>query len=131
MILRASNLLDRTTPLNVLHDFGIESSLLCQTHLRSIRSMRLPLGRVDRGSLFHHAVNLLQRQTLGLVDKEVRIDEAERAERTPDEEDLGPKISLVSSDHVRRDDGDNLTSCINIRYGMCGKTQHLRSSTTS
>lgn len=49
--------------------------------------MRNPLGGGSWGALLEHAINLLKRQTLGLRNKEVSIDESASAETTPDEED--------------------------------------------
>ena len=68
-----------------------------------------PLGRGPRGTFFHHLINLLKRQTLGLWDKEVRIHEASSAKASPDEEDRGLHVGLtrVLSYHVRSDDSND------------------------
>lgn len=68
---------------------------------------RLPLSRCARRSLSHHLVDLFERQTLGLRDKEVSVHESDGAETTPDEEDRGAEVALVLVDHVRGDDGDD------------------------
>jgi len=45
------------------------------SHLGSESRVRLPSGRVSRRlGLFHHSVNLLEGQTLGLPDKEVTVE---------------------------------------------------------
>jgi hypothetical protein len=67
----------------------------------------LPLGRSTRRSLSHHLVDLLKRQTLGLGNKEVGVDESNRAQSTPDEEDGGAEVTLILTDHVRGDDSDD------------------------
>lgn len=68
-----------------------------------------PLGRGPRGTFFHHLINLLKRQTLGLWDKEVRIHETSSAKASPDKEDRGPHVGLtrVLSYHVRSDDSND------------------------
>ena len=58
--------------------------------------------------LFQHAVDLLEGQALGFRDQEVGVQPASDAEGTPDEEHLGTQISLVGTDHVGCDDGDDL-----------------------
>lgn len=45
-----------------------------------------PFGGIARGCLLHHLIDLLERQTLGLGNQEVRVDERESAESSPDEE---------------------------------------------
>jgi len=67
-----------------------------------------PLGGVAGISLFEHAIDLLESETLGLWHQHVGVDEAEEAERAPDEEDLGAKVGVICTDHVRGDDGDDL-----------------------
>lgn len=47
--------------------------VLRKTQLRRERLGRLPLGRQAGSSLGHHLVDLLERQTLGLWDEEVRV----------------------------------------------------------
>ena len=60
-------------------------------------SRRAPLGRVARVGLRQHLVDLLERETLGLGDEEVGIDEAAGAESTPDEEDGRAEVALAIS----------------------------------
>jgi hypothetical protein len=66
-----------------------------------------PLGGGTRSSLLHHLVDLLKRETLGLRNEEVRVDEAASAETTPDEEDGGLHVTVVRADHVRGNDGND------------------------
>ena len=72
--------------------------------------MGLPLGRGPWGRLFHHSVDLLERETLGFGYEEVGIDEGGGTETAPDEEDAGSQVgvSLVLADHVRCNDGNDL-----------------------
>lgn len=54
--------------------------------------------------LVHHLVqliDLLERQTLGLVDHEPNEEEANAAESAPDEEHLGLQVRVLFVDHVR------------------------------
>lgn len=67
----------------------------------------LPAGRGTGSGLLHHLVDLLERQTLGLGDQEVGVDESASAETSPDEEDGGLQVALVGTDHVGGDDGDD------------------------
>lgn len=67
-----------------------------------------PLGRRAWRGLLEHAVDLLQRQALGLGHEEVRVDEAGYAERAPEEEDAGAEVGFVGADEVGGDDGDDL-----------------------
>lgn len=69
--------------------------------------MGLPLGRVAGGGLLHHLVDLLQRQSLGLRDQEVRVDKGACAETSPDEEDGRLEVASVLADHVGGDDSDD------------------------
>jgi hypothetical protein len=43
-------------------------------------------------------------QSLGFRNKEIGVDEAAGAERSPDEEDLRTEVTLIRSNHVRGDD---------------------------
>ncbi|KAI2255605.1 hypothetical protein LOZ10_005651, partial [Ophidiomyces ophidiicola] len=70
--------------------------------------MWLPLGRGARRGLLEHLVDLLQGETLGLRHQEVGVEEAEHAERAPEEEHLGAEIGLVGIHEVGSDDGDDL-----------------------
>lgn len=56
-------------------------------HLSSKGGSGLPAGRSTGSGLLHHLVDLLERQTLGLGDQEVGVDESASAETSPDEED--------------------------------------------
>ena len=67
----------------------------------------LPLGGGTGGGLLQHPVDLLKGQTLGLRDKEVGIDEGAGAQAAPDEEDGGLQVTLILSDHVRGNDGND------------------------
>jgi len=67
----------------------------------------LPLGRCSRCCLFHHLVDLLERQALGLGHKEVSVNKRAGAETTPYEKDRRLHVAFVLSYHVRRDDGNN------------------------
>ena len=83
-------------------------AFLGETHLGGKGRVGLPAGRLARGAgLLHHAVDLLQRETLGFPHREVSVDEAEDAGRAPDEEDTRAEVALVGRDHVRSDDGDD------------------------
>jgi hypothetical protein len=66
-----------------------------------------PLGRGPWAGLGHHLVDLLERQTLGLRNEEVGVDEGDGAETSPDEEHGRLEVTLVGTDHVRGDDGDD------------------------
>ena len=70
--------------------------------------MRHPFGRVAGRSLLEHAVDLFEREALGLGDEEVGVDEAADAEGAPDEEDFGAQVAFVCVDHVGGDDCDDL-----------------------
>lgn len=99
-----------------------------QTHVGSEGRVGLPSWRLAwRASLLHHAVDLLEGETLGLPDEEVGVQEAEDTGRAPDEEDPGTEVlvvsgeigfddssgrkemtySLVNTNHVWRNDGDD------------------------
>jgi hypothetical protein len=97
----------RTLALNVAHDLRRKGAIRSQTHVRSESGMRLPPSRGTGSSLLEHAIDLLERKTLGLGDEEVSVDESAGAKTTPDEEDLGTQVTLVGTDHVGSDDGDD------------------------
>jgi hypothetical protein len=88
-----------------------DNSLLGETHISSEGAVWDPLGGVAWVGLFEHAVDLLQGKTLGLWDQEVGVDEADKAERSPNEEDLGSEVGLVLVHHVWSDDGNDLLQC--------------------
>ena len=69
--------------------------------------MGSPLGRGTGSGLLHHTVDLLERKTLGLRDKEPRVDEGASAETAPDEEDGRSEVALILVDHVGGDDSDD------------------------
>ena len=68
----------------------------------------LPLGRGPGSGLGHHLIDLLQGQTLGLVNHEVDESDADEAEAAPDEEDLGLQVGVAGAlvDHVGGGVGD-------------------------
>jgi hypothetical protein len=69
--------------------------------------VRSPLGRGSGSGLLHHLINLLERETLGLGNEEVSVDEGACAETTPDEEDGRLEVSALLTDHVGGDDGND------------------------
>jgi len=78
--------------------------------------VRSPSGAGARRRLLKHLVNLLQAETLGLGNKEVRVDQAASAQRTPEEKHLGTEVGItgILTDQVRRDDGDELEGSARI-----------------
>jgi hypothetical protein len=72
------------------------SRLISHSHLRSISAVRHPLSTRHWSSLLQHSVDLLKSKTLGLWDQEIRVDEAESAERSPQEEDLWAEIDTAA-----------------------------------
>ena len=94
--------------LDILDDIGVEHALVGETHLGREGGRGLPLGGGAGRRLLQHAVDLLEREALGLGDQDVGVDEAHDAEGTPDEEDLGAEVALVLVHHVGSDDGDDL-----------------------
>ncbi len=66
-----------------------------------------PLAAVARGRLLEHAIDLLETETLGLGDQEVRVDEAGGAQAAPEEEDLGAQVAVLGANHVGGDDADD------------------------
>jgi hypothetical protein len=79
----------RATTLHIVHNLLLERPLLRETHVARESSMGLPLGRGSWGRLLEHAVDLLEREPLGLGYEQVRVHEAAGAEGAPDEEDAG------------------------------------------
>lgn len=76
----------------------------------SVVKGRLPAGRVPcLGDLGVELVDLLQGETLGLVDKEVDEDKADATEATPDEEHLGLEVGVLLTrvDQVGSSVGDS------------------------
>ena len=99
---------NRAFALDILHDLRRQCALVRKTHLRREGAVRHPFGGVSCVCLLQHPVNLLEGEALGFRDENVGVDEAANAERTPDEEDLGAKVTLVCVDHVGCDDADDL-----------------------
>jgi len=110
-LLSSSHTLDgRTLVLDILDDFRAQNTLFGETHVGGEGGAGDPSGRGARGRLLQHAVDLLERETLGFGHEKVGVDEADATERAPDEEDFGAKVTFVGTDHVRGDDGDDLKS---------------------
>jgi len=93
--------------LDVVHDFGLECALLGKTHLGRVGRVRDPRSGSAGSCLLHHTIDLLEGKTLGLVDQDIGVNEAEGAERAPDEEDLSAKVGLIGADHIGGDNGDD------------------------
>ena len=91
-----------------VHELRCEFTLLIDTHLGSKCLVRPPLGRGARCGFLHHLVDLLQSKTLGFGDEEVGVNEADRAKRSPDEENLCTEVALIRVDHVRSDHSNDL-----------------------
>lgn len=100
--------LSKALLLDVLHDLRSKGSLVCKTHISGEGGVRHPFAGVSWGGLLEHAVDLLERKTLGLGDEEVGVHEADGAEGAPDEEDLGAEVAFGCADHVGGDDCDDL-----------------------
>ena len=112
MYLDGSRLISNGCMLSVsdlLDNLWSQSALVGHTHISSECRVWNPFGGGTRTRLFHHAVNLLERQALGLGNEEIGVDEAASAERAPDEEDARSEIGIswVGSDHVWGDDCDD------------------------
>ena len=69
--------------------------------------VRDPLGRVSRGRLFKHFVDLLEGKTFGFRHQKVRVHKSGCAEAAPDEEHARLQVALVTANHVGRDDSDD------------------------
>lgn len=63
--------------------------LLRQAQLGGKSAVWLPLPALHWRALFHHLVDLLQRQPFHLRNEEEDEGDAEETERAPNEEDLG------------------------------------------
>ncbi len=98
---------DRSLTFNVSHNLLVQHTSLA-AHLLGKGLGGPPLGRVARSRLFHHLVNLLESQTLGLWDEEDGVDEGASAETTPNEEDRRLQVATVGVNHVRSDNSNNL-----------------------
>ena len=101
------NLNNTALALDVLHDLRRQRAVFCKTHVSREGAARLPLGGGSRRGFLQHAVDLLKREALRLRDQEVGVNEARRAQRTPNEEHLRLKVALVRADHVGGDDRDD------------------------
>jgi len=104
---QAINLNNRSLALDILHNGRVECSLVCKTHFLGKGGSRNPLGGGSGCGLLHHSVHLLEGKTLGFVDEEIGIEEAQDAERSPDEEYAGAEVALVGSNHVGCDNSDD------------------------
>ena len=82
-------------------------SLLSKTHLSREGRVRNPATRLSWRNLLQHTVNLLERQALGLRNKEVCEEDGDNAEGAPHEEDLGGEVGVLLVDEVWGDDGDD------------------------
>lgn len=95
-----------------LVNLGCDANLLVvvnrETHLVSKGGVGLPSRGGAGSGLLHHLIDLLQRQALGLGNKEVGVDKATGTEGTPEEEHLRAQVGLVSVNQVWGDDGDDL-----------------------
>jgi hypothetical protein len=80
--------------INVLNTIDL---LLCHAHLSSEGRVRYPLSTGHGGGLLQHAIDLLESKALGLRDEEVGVDEAENAERAPQEENLSTQVNTTTS----------------------------------
>ena len=103
--------------VDVLAVVSMRATLL--SHGLCVRLMRNPLGGGSWGSLLHHAINLLERKTLGLRNQEVGVHESAGTETSPNEEDGGLEVTLVFSNHVWCDNSDD---CVPEPVGGGGET---------
>lgn len=85
----------------------LNSVLLSVSLLGSKGIVRSPLGGVARVGLLQHGIDLLQRQTLGLGDQEVSVNEAACAQTSPNVKDLGAEVGLVRVHHVWSNNGND------------------------
>lgn len=99
-------LVDRSSLLDILNGASVDLLTIAKDNAGE-GLVRYPLGGGSWGRLLHHAVDLLERETLGLWDKEVGVDESAGAETAPDEEHGGFEVAIFRADHVGGDDGDN------------------------
>lgn len=109
------------------------SRLISHSHLSSISAVRNPLGTSHRGSLLQHSIDLLEGKALSFRDQKVGVNEADRAEGTPEEEDLCSEIDSTAGGRgdVWGDDGDDLGMDVSLGLIEDFVWVHLRSSTTS
>ena len=73
---------DAALSLDVLDDLHVELAAVGMADGGGEGLVGDPLGGGTGSSLLHHAVDLLERQTLGLGNKEVGVDKSERAVST-------------------------------------------------
>jgi len=114
-----NSLVDGTLPLNIGNHFGVELAIDATARDICKGAIWLPLRRCTGSRLLHHLVDLLERQTFGLGNQEVGVDESSRAETTPDEEDGRLEVAIIGANHVWSDDGDD---CVPEPVGRSGKT---------
>jgi hypothetical protein len=96
------------TSLDVVVVLGLRDDLhVTSAHGVGKSLVRSPLGRGSGSGLLHHLVNLLERQTLGLGNEEVSVDEGAGAKTTPDEEDGGLEVTSALANHVGGDDSND------------------------
>jgi hypothetical protein len=74
------------------------NSLLHETHLRSESRMRNPFAGMTGVNFLQHAIDLLERETLGFWDEEVGEEDGDDAEGSPHEEDLGGEVGILLVD---------------------------------
>jgi hypothetical protein len=95
-------------------------TLFGETHFLGEGAVCDPFGGCAGVGLFEHLVDLLERKTLGLGNKEVREGERDAAKGAPEEEDFWPHVGItgVSADKVWGDDCDDLLFYVSkIRFG--------------
>jgi hypothetical protein len=76
-------------------------------------AVRDPLGTGSWSSLLQHTIDLLETQALGFWDQDICVNQAEKAERAPEEEDLRSEVNATSigGGEVWSDDSDDLPDC--------------------
>lgn len=85
-----------------------ELAVLGHTHVLRKGRLGHPAGRLaGRADFLHHAVDLLEGETLGFPHEEVGVDEAASAQGAPKEEDLRTEVGLVRADEVGGNNGDD------------------------
>jgi hypothetical protein len=95
---------DTSLSLDILDNLQVELATVGVTDGAGESLVGDPLGGGTRGGLLHHAVDLLERKTLGLGNQEEGVNEGACTETSPDEEDGRSKIALIGVDHVGSDD---------------------------
>ena len=102
------SLSDRRRLLHILHILRVHVVLAREAHLGREGAVRDPLAGGAGVGLLEHAVDLLEREALGLGDEDVGVHEADGAEGAPHEKHLRAQVPFIGTDHVRCDDGDDL-----------------------